>query len=243
MKPAAHRFLIKYADKHWWNVSRDRIVESLLQQFVGQGKSLRILEVGCGNGHLLAKFGPREQLFGFDKHNSGRKKNFNFLVADIHDLPYKKNMFDVILAIDVIEHINEDRLIVGKIAELLKKDGVLCATVPAFMFLWSDLDMLAQHKRRYTKNRLEHIFQSNNLRILKISYMNFFLFIPIATTRLFQKIIKKIRPSYNSSSLTQPNACLNQVLKTVFCFESFFLKRFNFPVGASLLVFSQKNKP
>lgn len=240
MNTAAYLFLKKYAGEHWWNVSRDHIVEMLVKQLVPQKESMRILEVGCGSGRLLTRLGRREQVYGFDRVNNDTDKKINFLIADISDIPFKNETFDLILAIDVIEHIDDDQSIVGLVSNLLKKDGFFVATVPAFMFLWSDLDVLAHHKRRYTKKYLENIITSNNLEIIKMTYMNFFLFFPIAAVRLLQRFIKKMNPSYNSSCLSKPRAMTNQLLKILFGSEIFFLKKFNFPLGSSLLVFSRK---
>jgi len=108
---------------------------------------------------------------------------------------------------------------------------------PAFQFLWSDLDRVGMHYRRYTAASFKKLLSKSQyeFNVLKDTYVNFFLFPYIALIRILQKLVKSIHTTYNTASLTKPPALVNHLLKGIFSSEKYLLSHLNFPFGVSYL--------
>ncbi len=154
------------------------------------------------------------------------------------DIPYPDNKFDVILALDVLEHIEEDQRSIEAIKNLLVKDGIVLITVPAFMFLWSSHDILNHHKRRYTLKELENKLKSAGFKIERISYFNSILFLPILLYRVFGRLMNKVR----SFDAKMPSPALNHILAGIFQLETFILRFLNLPFGVSIIAIARKKR-
>ena len=77
----------------------------------------------------------------------------------------------------------------------------MCVTVPAFMFLWSQHDVVNHHFRRYTAPILRGVFGKSDENIFH-TYFNFWLFFPIAFFRLLSKILPVRKKE--SNAMKQP---------------------------------------
>ncbi len=80
--------------------------------------------------------------------------------------------FDTIVALNVIEHIENDRLAVDNCTHLLKPNGRLVILVPAFSWLNNPLDKELGHYRRYTKSSLSRLLTNSSLLITRTRYFN-----------------------------------------------------------------------
>ena len=147
-----------------------------------------------------------------------------------------KEFFDLILVADVIEHVEDDMAILQYLSELLNKNGQILITVPAFDFLFSNKDKVLRHYRRYTKKNIKKII-SKYFNITKLSYYNFFLFIPIVISIICLKIF---RVSFIDYVEKKPNIILNSILFQIFHSEKFLLNFLNFPFGISLIALAKK---
>lgn len=119
---------------------------------------------------------------------------------------------------------------------LLNKNGQILITVPAFDFLFSNMDKVLLHYRRYTKNNIKKIILKY-FNITKLSYYNFFLFIPIVISIICLKIF---RVSFIDYVEKKPNIILNSILFQIFHSEKFLLNFLNFPFGISLIALAKK---
>jgi hypothetical protein len=121
-------------------------------------------------------------------------------------------------------------------ARVCKKGGVFMVTVPAFMFLWSEHDVVNHHFRRYTAAQLRGVTTEKSASIF-LSYFNFWLFFPIALVRLIKgKSKEKTTEEAQSDFGMIKNTSINRLFYSIFKSENFFLKRFiKLPVGVSIL--------
>jgi SAM-dependent methyltransferase len=87
--------------------------------------------------------------------------------GEIGALPFGDREFDLVCAFDVIEHVENDRLVFGEVSRVLKQDGVLMFSVPVHADLWTELDDLFGHVRRYEPSDLTAILASNQLELEK----------------------------------------------------------------------------
>jgi 2-polyprenyl-3-methyl-5-hydroxy-6-metoxy-1,4-benzoquinol methylase len=95
--------------------------------------------------------------------------------------------FDLIVAFDVIEHIENDVAAISNINKMLHKGGILIITVPQYMFLWSKLDEIVKHKRRYSRRVLVAKLQENGFDISYCTSFLFVLFPLMLISRMFDK--------------------------------------------------------
>jgi SAM-dependent methyltransferase len=137
--------------------------------------------------------------------------------------------YDLIAALDVIEHIDDDHAAVAAIAAKLKPGGKLVMTVPAHQWMWSAHDVVNHHKRRYSKRALRRLIESSPLRLETIGYFNSLLFPLAVADRLASKLRGK-----DDADLKLPSPPLNAALEAVFAAERHLVGRLPLPPGLSL---------
>lgn len=142
-----------------------------------------------------------------------------------------KHPFDLVVAFDVIEHVNEDLESLKRLRSLLKADGIMVLTVPAFPFLWSHHDEIHHHCRRYTRAQLDTIMRKAGFEVEYLSYYNSLLFPFVAGVRIIKNLLG-IRDNYDDS-ITPPG--LNSALHKIFSAERYWIGKFSIPFGISLL--------
>ena len=228
--------------EHWWYKGRRKIISLLVKEFIVKKKKIKILDFGAGSGTntiMLSKYGD---VYVYEKDKKSQeylKKKFDkinniFVLERIN----KNDLFDFIVATDVIEHINDDETVIKILFNALKKDGNILLTVPAYNFLYNERDKLIGHFRRYNNKMLKNLTKEY-FKIIKLSYYNFFLF-PLSLILFVMIKIIKIK-SFITSAEKTPNSILNNFLYRIFSSERFFLKYINFPFGNSIVFFARKN--
>ncbi|MCJ7789154.1 MAG: class I SAM-dependent methyltransferase [Candidatus Atribacteria bacterium] len=232
--------MYKFEEHYWWWVGKRAIIKHLLD--ILKLDSINILDVGCGTGinlDFLQKYG---NVFGVDFSKEAKKfckmRGYKIIQANAEKLPLKENTFDLITALDLLEHL-DDNMAISEFYRVLKPDGYLILTVPAFTFLWSKHDEALHHKRRYDKNQLKNVLKSNGFIIKKLSYWNFFLFFPIAIIRLIKKNMKN---KTITSDVKEIPRIINDFLIFMLKIESYLISHINLPIGISLVCVGKVNK-
>jgi len=226
---------------HWWFVTRRRLLRSVLAS-LNITKNRVCLEVGCGTGANL-RIVLTAGLYGIGLDRSfyalsllKRKENLPLLAGDLKDLPIKTKSVGLVIAADVLEHLEDDAKGIIESYRVLGKGGILLVTVPAFNFLWGIQDSVTGHKRRYSRKEINHKLKAVGFDVLKSSYFNFFLFFPILIARrIIQLLGLKIQSENEVNS-----SLLNFFLKTIFSLEVPLLKYASFPFGVSILCIAKK---
>ena len=228
--------------KHWWFIVKKDIVLDMINYYYKQDLNNEILDIGCGSGLMLNSLEKIGITSGLDMSDEAIKFSKSIFSGQVkqgflpEQVPYVEKSFDIITALDVIEHIDDDIESLRVIRTLLKDNGKAIITVPAYMFLWSGFDELNEHKRRYTKSELKSKLIESGFEIEKISYYNTLLF-PIAY------IVRKLNNLLNrsgSSDIDMPSKPINFVLKNIFGIEKYLLKFMNLPFGVSLIAVVKK---
>lgn len=158
MEAWRYRELYELEDRHWWFRSRRRVLWALVQR-AGLPPSPRILDAGCGTGRNLVEFGGLGSAEGVDFSAEAvefcRRRGLEQVRrAALEELPFEAGRFDLVIAADVIEHLDDDRRALAELRRIAAPGGSLVATVPAYRWLWSSHDESLHHKRRYTAGRL-----------------------------------------------------------------------------------------
>ncbi len=241
MRTDLYADLFNLEDKHWWHVSKRRIVTTFIKIYA-KTNNLKILDIGCGTGKNLDQFKEFGQIFGLDSSKDAltfcKKRGLNNLtLGRAEKTPYKADFFDIITILDVLEHTDDDKTI-KEIKRILKTGGILIATVPAFDWLWSRWDKILHHRRRYTAARLNRLLIRHKFKILKISYMYSFLVLPALIIRTIKSFLSK---QYYPSDFKLSFPLLNLLLEQLANIESFLIKKYYLPFGLSIIVVAQKN--
>ena len=224
---------------HWWWVGRRNIVLHLLDREIAAdarlAKPLRLLDVGTGGGGILPFLSKYGEVVAVDPEPAAvaaaSARSFDVRQGGLPaDLPFGSNeKFDVITALDVIEHVEADVESLQNLRKLLEPHGRLIVTVPAFQFLWSGHDVINEHKRRYTKAELRTKLQRAGFHVRVISYCNSALFLPIAAVRLLS------RKNETKTALGVVPKPANAFLGGLFGMERHIIPMLSLPFGVSLV--------
>lgn len=231
---------------HWWFVARRKILDALLCRHVPRRASTA-LDIGSG---------PGINLFLLRKHAGNivclepsaeavaiAREKFPGTVFLHGSFPetIPGGQFDLITMFDVLEHIDGHVEAFQTVKSLLKPDGYLILTIPAFMFLWSAHDDHVHHKRRYTRKEICSLLADAGFRIQQATYFNTLLFPAIAGVRLLQRALN-LRTAKTDFDMELPG-WLNILLARIFGSERFLLKYINLPVGVSIFCAAKNKKP
>lgn len=229
----------QFEEEWWWFEGRRNLVSNLCSRFRFE-ENVKVLEIGCGTGRNAEIF---KSYYGIDISVTSLRIAYsrglrNLARGTALKLPFKSASFDLILLLDVLEHLDDDYMAVKEAHRVLKSDGILIILSPAFMFLWSDHDIVFNHKRRYKKGEIEEITTKNGFIIERISYWNFFLFIPVLLKRKIETMHSQTRPK---SDLIELPKIINRPLHILLKIENLLIsKGVNLPVGVSILCIGKK---
>lgn len=188
----------KYHDletTHFWFKSRRNFICQMLKE---EDKNQAVLDIGCSSGILLNDLMDMgfnvQNLYGVDisdKAVANAKQNGidHAFVMDAQNIQLDRK-FDILIASDCLEHLQDDHKALQNWFSLLKPGGKLYVFVPAFMLLWSEHDEVNMHYRRYTKSELKSKLLQTGFEVRKANYWNIALFPPVAAVRSLSRLIK-----------------------------------------------------
>jgi len=233
---------------YWWFQGRKQILFKMIRHYdlLKNGRA-RVLDIGCGTGLILQGISGKSYAIGVDFSPKAlsfcEKRNLKNLVrGDVRDLPIAESSVDLVLALDLLEHIEDDERLMNEIRRILKPGGFLLATVPAHQYLWSEHDEALHHYRRYSKTDFLRLVKNRGFSLIKYSYVISLTFLPILVFRLGQKFYRFFKPSKDKPKthiIILPEG-FNSLLIQILEMEGTLLKRLNFPFGVSLLCIAQK---
>lgn len=242
MQQHTYAIMNRVEDSHWWYVGRRAILESFLKNIVEKSNTEipKILDVGCGTGgnlEMLANFGAAE---GVDVSDEAlefcRSKKLNVHKGLAESLPFADESFDVVTALDVVEHLDDDLAGLKEMFRVLKTGGKTLIFVPAFMWLWGVQDDVSNHRIRYTKKQIVERLEKAGFAIERATYANWTFFAPILAGRTLMRI-SGIKPeSENNVNVS----ALNGFFGKIFGAERLWLKNFDFPFGVSIVIVARK---
>src|SRR5918995_286782 len=222
--------------RHWWFRGRRRLLTGLLGK-VGQARneSLRILDYGCGTAGNTTSYASYGTVIGiepdaFAVRVAHARGGAFYCRAGGLQLPFRASTFDVVMASDVLEHIEDDFAAVAEVARVLRPGGSAIVSVPAHQWLFSYHDRALHHFRRYSKTGLRNLFTSGGLRVRQISYWNTALYPLLCFYRLLQQ---KRHPALPYSDTRLPPRLVNECLAALLTGEAALLRHVTLPWGLS----------
>lgn len=228
---------------YWWFQGRKHIVMGLIEPYLKAHPSACMIDLGCGTGLILDELNSRGQSVGIDVSPRAlefcRRRNLRDLIrADVVRLPLRSGCADVVTALDLAEHLDDDQALVAEIARILRPGGQVLFTVPAHAFLWSEHDETLWHKRRYSKRSFLALLRDKPLAIRKYSYAITFTFVPIVIFRLVRRLWPGRREK--KTHLFVLPGWLNTALERLLALEARLLRWTNLPFGVSLVCLAER---
>lgn len=221
---------------HFWHEPRRRLLLELVRDRVRPGAS--VLDVGCGTGtfcEALQEAGY--SAFGVDPWAARMGLGtVRFRTATAELLPWAAAEFDMVCALDVLEHV-DDRQALSETFRVLRPAGVLLASVPAYPWLWSERDVVARHRRRYRSRALRTLLSDAGFITEHIFGFQFLLFPLVALSRIGQRR-RGGRGLLDKED--RPGSATNAILRAVNRAEVRWGGWMRPPFGSSLIAIARK---
>lgn len=238
------------AENSFWVSSRNRLFKHLINNLIPAKGKLKLLEIGCGTGDFIKQITPNAnmEITGSEIYLRGlvSAKNkcpqVDFIQYDVAQGRLESS-FDVIAAFDVLEHMEDDNMAIHNIANMLPKGGVAIISVPQYMFMWSRLDEIVKHKRRYSKKELINKLIKNNFDINICTSFVFFLFPLMLISRVLERFYKKSESTDEAFKRRVVfSSALNRMMDSLMRLDERLIKKgFSLPFGGTLVIVARKN--
>ncbi len=236
--------LLELEAQHFWFTSRNQLIIWAINSYFS--KTNNFLEIGCGTGFVLEAIENHFSeltLSGSEIFTKGlelaqkRLPKVTFFQMDARKIPFFEE-FDVIGAFDVLEHIEEDEIVLKEMFQACKPGGGIVITVPQHRFLWSIVDEKAFHKRRYSRDELVSKVKQAGFQVLQTtSFIS--LLLPLMILSRFKR---NNNQNFDELAEYKISPLVNKILSLILSFERFVISRgFYFPLGGSLLLVAFKN--
>lgn len=222
-------------DDHFWFVARRERIADLVQRHAPG--ALRVVDVGCGTGRTVRAVAPGPaHTVGVDLHEPEPHDSVgDRVVGSTEALPLRAASADLVLALDVVEHVDDDAAL-AEVRALLRPGGRLIMTVPAFTFLWSFRDVDAGHRRRYTARQARGLVRRHGFEVLASSYFLGVVFPLVVASRLLGRSSRAARDAEES-----PRTSVNRVLTALLRAENRAARRgLRLPFGSSVVVVAER---
>lgn len=240
----------RHENGHWWFRWRYELITKLVRG-LKTNDDFRILDAGCGTGQMTKKLETIGHAIGLDSAQEAidyaRSRGVERLVrGSITAPPFAHGAFDCVLALDVIEHVDDDMGILTSLYQVIKPGGHLIITVPAFNALWSEHDEINHHKRRYRSPQLRHLIAEAGFEVDRVTYCNTALYLPVLVTRKAKNLwraLSRQRPGEHrplQSDLGDYPKPINDALFTLMCAETKLMDRMDMPFGVSILAVARR---
>jgi SAM-dependent methyltransferase len=227
----------------FWFRARNALIIWAVRAYFPHARSL--LEVGCGSGYVLSGMHagfPELRLAGSELSTRGleiarrRLPNAELMQMDARRIPFDSE-FDLVGAFDVIEHVDEDVLVLRQMAQAAKPGGGILVTVPQHPRLWSPADEFSHHCRRYLRNELASKLASAGIDVLRMTSFVSLLLPAIAASRALERRRSRFDPTAEFRTSGRVGAALGMVMAV----ERMLIQAgISFSAGGSLLAVGRR---
>ena len=207
--------IVEVENKHFWFAARAALIQDHLESELGGVEGKSVLDIGCGTGYVLGVLERAGMVpSGCDMHQSAldyarNRTTGRLLCIDANEL--KGSDYDCALLCDVIEHADDDLGLLKVAAGTVRKGGAVLVTVPAHQWLWTPIDDLSGHKRRYTYTTLRDVMRHAGLVDVKTFYFNRLL-LPIQALRKLSTRGVRDERKLREAALVMPPEWLNKAM-------------------------------
>ncbi len=230
---------------NFWFRGRNRLLIWALERYFPEGQNM--LEIGCGTGFVLSGLRtafPKLTLSGSEVFSEGlgfaaaRLPEVELFQMDARRIPFREE-FDLIGAFDVLEHIEQDELVLSQMYEATRKGGGILVTVPQHRLLWSASDEFARHVRRYTAAELTKKVRNAGFEISRITSFVSLLLPLLMLSRIKQSLTSK---AFDPDAELAVSGPINTSLEKIIAVERAMIRAgLSLPAGGSLLLVGRRN--
>ena len=229
---------------HFWFHGFRAYIAPQIEAIAAGRRDLRIVECGCGTGYNLKMLRPYGRTFAFDITEAGvtRARVYGRPVvrANIEQIPFAANSFDLATSFDVVQSVGDDRAALREITRVLKPGGHAVLNVTAFEWLRGDHAEIWNEYRRYTIDMAERVLADAGLEKVRLTYLFGSLVPLMLAVRTGQKLLRRFRAPTGDFDLTVPIAPINTALTWMVRGEAALARRVPLPVGSSLMIVARK---
>jgi SAM-dependent methyltransferase len=235
MDRAAYALMAAHEDRHWWFVGRRAVIAALIDRIPLPGRPL-ILEAGCGSGGNLGMLEGRGVVSAFEPfEDAAGNAQMRYPGTEVrrgelpNDVPFEEGTFDLVAALDVLEHVEDDVNSLAALVRLAKPGAAIIVTVPAHQVLWGSHDRRLHHVRRYGKRQMREIAAAAGADIEFETAFNTVL-APIA---IVFRLAEKFAGLDLGNQERLPAHPVNKLLGALFAVERHLVATFSLPFGLS----------
>ncbi|MBT5902626.1 MAG: class I SAM-dependent methyltransferase [Opitutaceae bacterium] len=243
MDTAEYENLARVEKEHWYYVGKREFVRRWIQRIRPPTATERLLDCGAGTGIFAEEMNELCDVTVMDTFEESLallRQRFpadRVITLEDGEVPLGDHSIEYVTALDVLEHVPDDRGVVKGFARMLKPGGLAAVTVPASMSLWSDWDVGLQHYRRYDRPQLINLFDEQDWELVHANYTNVPVFPLVWLIRRLQRGNKKSETSARAEDKV-PSSLLNRLLK--WQFVRFAMSWLPMPFGVSLVLIARR---
>jgi SAM-dependent methyltransferase len=233
--------------RHFWFRGLRRFATPLVRSALRGRSAPRILDCGCGTGANLDLLGQFGRAYGFDLSEAGsriaREAGRTAVArATVTAAPFKSGVFDLVTSFDVLYSLEEPDEVaaVREMFRVLKPGGHAVFNVAAMPMLTGDHSVLSRERRRYTRPSLRLLLERGGFTVVRLTYTNATLFLPLAIVRGFHRWRGLTTEAEATQEIAVPAPAVNGILSALLALESLWLRAIDNPVGSSLLCLARK---
>jgi SAM-dependent methyltransferase len=189
--------------RHPWETSRADFILSVLKTNKELAPNASVLDIGCGDlyfSYRLKDLTPSLEIDAVDLAFDDDEIRHQGIQKIKHLEKVLHKQYDVIFAMDVLEHVEHDETMLNQLIALLKPNGVLFITVPAFQFLYSYHDLRLKHLRRYHRGHLQYLINDTDSIMILESFYFFHLLIYMRMAEKIMQFLFNLNPKKNHSN-------------------------------------------
>jgi SAM-dependent methyltransferase len=242
--PHYFKTLERVEGRHFWFVARREIVLDALRRVVPDLDRRRVFDIGCGSGGLLEFLGAEgvEVAGACDAYAESleivrRRLATPLVLVDEGRLPPLGPGHQALALFDVLEHVDDDRGMLGFLHSALGPGGVLVLTVPAHPMLFDERDELAHHRRRYRRGELRRKLEGAGFEVRLLTHF----MAPLVPLLLVMRALNRLRPPSRRQSRERQDLefrvvpGVNDVLRAILAIERRLIRRASLPFGSSII--------
>jgi 2-polyprenyl-3-methyl-5-hydroxy-6-metoxy-1,4-benzoquinol methylase len=226
-------------EEHWYYVAKGNALLQFLEGYAAH----EVLDIGAGSGFFSKRLvcaGICERAVCVDTAYTVDRTEIHCGRQIIFLRSIDQVTQDMILMMDVIEHVDDDVGFIRAYTDQMPQGAVLLVTVPAFQFLWSGHDVFLEHKRRYTLTSLHRTIDRAGLDVIRSRYFFSILFPAICALRLGGRLKLASSNIAPRSDLRIHSAWTNGLLTALHELERRSLFRFNRMAGLTAFCLAKR---
>ncbi|HEX4826273.1 MAG TPA: methyltransferase domain-containing protein [Candidatus Polarisedimenticolaceae bacterium] len=205
--------------EHWFYAGKRAVVRHWIARSLALTHDDLLVDVGCGTGTFALEMGTTCRVLGIDHHDESirlaepklRSVGGSVKKSPLERIDLPDGAATVVTAMDVLEHLDDDRLALRELIRIARPGGLIVVTVPALMALWSDWDVALGHRRRYDRRQLLRLIDLPEVDLVRCSYYNMAALPLIGIVRGWRRI-RPPAPGADRAEDRVPSRWLNTLL-------------------------------